>query len=121
MDDMEKVDTSVTRIVRVSEVLDRAAALFDKLDLCKRAAVRWVKDERVACCTLGAIDLATHGIWDRWSTYSKAIGFVAQELASRCNYDWISVPRWNDRVETTKEDVVEVLKAAATRARAAEA
>lgn len=100
------------------ELLHLAAEIAGKLGHHKNSMTRerWTdvvsgRAVPTACCTLGAIGLAALKVTCDGFTERRAIDRLHDYLRPRPDFE--SIAEWNDRPETTREDVVAALIAAA--------
>jgi hypothetical protein len=109
--------------IKSSEVLGEAIEFAKKLGHCKGKLYEYKLNgyneyngfEIVACCTLGAIEqgrmkLSKQDCDDGLYIEDKAARFVRQHIFG--NHVGAIGDDWNDRAETTKEDVIQALSKA---------
>lgn len=76
------------------------------------------RDALVGCCIIGAVMEASEQLCDSdWHSLDlEPAGFkIVEVLRDKYISPWSHPETWNDREETTKEDVVSVLREAALR------
>lgn len=105
--------------MKVSELLDKAAEVASKLEHCKGVYVHHESAKVVACCTIGAIRIAGnyYRLAEPFGPLRDAEVFVCKVLPKMMSPRYQGIGHWNDDPNIGKEDVVTILKLAATKAR----
>lgn len=93
------------------QALLKAAEIVRERGLCQGQMV----DKQQRVCAMGAMSIAMSGLCDhRWmNLYIMATNAVIEELARRKQINLGGIPDWNDQPGRTKEEVIDVLTAAA--------